>query len=83
MKSPKPSYKAHRKVDYKNYDAITMRRNYDTKLLASKLWGEIMTENIQLVYQWCRNVGIIGILAYPKKGIKNIEDRPNTDGKQK
>ena len=54
MKSPKPRNKAQRKVDYKNYDAITMRRNYETKLS-----GEIMTRNYQLVYY----EGIRGILA--------------------
>ena len=43
-----------------------MRRNYDTKLSASKLSGEIMTGNYQLVYYVAENVGIIGILAYPK-----------------
>jgi hypothetical protein len=40
VKSPKPRDKAQRKVDY---DAITIRRNYDTKLSASismtqKMW---------------------------------------------
>ena len=43
-----------------------MRRNYDTKLSASKLSGQIMTGNYQLVYYVVENVGIIGILAYPK-----------------
>ena len=68
MKSPKPRIKSQRKVDYKNYeyDAITMRRNYNTKLSASKLSGEIITGNYQLVYYVAENVGIIGILAYPK-----------------
>jgi hypothetical protein len=37
FKSSKPRNKAQRKVDYKNYDAITMSRNYDTKLSASIL----------------------------------------------
>ena len=60
MKSPKPRNKAQRKVDYKNYDALTMSRNYDTKL-----WGEIISGNYELVYD-AENVGIIGILAYPK-----------------
>ena len=32
VKSPKPRNKAQRKVEYKNYDAITMRRNYQEKL---------------------------------------------------
>ena len=32
VKSPKPRNKAQRKVDYKNYDAITMSRNYEEKL---------------------------------------------------
>ena len=43
-----------------------MRRNYDTKLSASKLSGKIITGNYQLVYYVAENVGIIGILAYPK-----------------
>ena len=67
MKSPKPRKKAQRKVDYKNYDAITMRRNYDTKLS-----GEIMTRNYQLVYHVAENVGIIGILTYPKTRHKRL-----------
>ena len=50
MKSPKP----------RNYDAITMSRNYDTKLS-----GEIITGNYELE-NVAENVGIIGILAYPK-----------------
>ena len=64
MKSPKLRNKAQRKVDYKNYDAITMRRNYDTKLS-----GEIITGNYELVlvYYVGENGGIIGILAYPKR----------------
>ena len=62
MKSPNPRNKAQRKVD----DAITMRRNYDTKLSASKLSGEIITGNYELVYYVAENIGIIGILAYPK-----------------
>ena len=64
MKSPKPRNKVQRKVDYKNYDAKTMRRNYDTKLS-----GEIITGNYELVYYVAENVGIIGILAYPKTHI--------------
>ena len=45
-----------------------MSRNYDTKLSASKLSGEIITGNYKLVYIYhvAENVGIIGILAYPK-----------------
>ena len=43
-----------------------MRRIYDTKLLASKLSGEIITGNYQLVYYVAENVEIIGILAYSK-----------------
>ena len=53
MKSPKPRNKAQRKVDYKNYDVITISRNYDKKLSSS-------------IYHHAKNVGIIGILAYPK-----------------
>ena len=64
MKSPKPRNKAQRKVDYKNYDAITMRRNYDTKLSE-----EIITRNYKRVYYVAENLGIIEILAYPKLSI--------------
>ena len=32
VKSPKPRNKAQRKVDYKDYDEITMSRNYQEKL---------------------------------------------------
>jgi hypothetical protein len=52
VKSPKPRNKAQRKVDYKNCDA--------------QLSAEIMTRNYQIVYYVAENVGIIGILAYPK-----------------
>ena len=53
------------KVDYKNYFAIAMSRNYYRKLLQKiitgnyyrKLWQEIMTRNYQLVYQWRRKCG--------------------------
>ena len=38
---------------YKNYVAITMSRNYYRKLSAS-------------IYHHTKNVGIVGILAYPK-----------------
>ena len=41
MKSPKPRNKVQRRVDYKNYDAITMSRNYDTNY-EEKLSQEIM-----------------------------------------
>ena len=44
MKSTKPRNKAQRKVDYKNYLAITMSRNYDRKLSAS-------------IYHQAKNVG--------------------------
>ena len=57
VKSLKPRNKAQRKVDYKNYDAITMRRNYEEKLLQ---------EIISYYINDAENVGIIGILAYPK-----------------
>ena len=46
VQSPKPRNKAQRKVDNKNYEAITMSRNYEEKLLQ-----EIITGNYQLVYQ--------------------------------
>ena len=42
-----------------------------------KLWGEIITGNYQLhsIYHHAKNVGIIGILAYPK--IKSKRKRGN------
>ena len=46
VKSPKPRNKAQRKVDYKNYDAITMRRNYDTKLSATRNYEEKLSQEI-------------------------------------
>ena len=46
MKSPKPRNKAQRKVDYKNYDAITISRNYDTKLSATRNYGEKSSQEI-------------------------------------
>ena len=39
-KSPKRRNKAQRKVDCKNYDAITIRKNYDTKLSATSNYEE-------------------------------------------
>jgi hypothetical protein len=42
VKSPELGNKAQRKVEYKNYHAITMRINYYRKLS-----GEIITENYQ------------------------------------
>ena len=59
VKSPESENKAQRKVEYKNYHAITMSRNYKEKLYKNiirrnyyrKLSGEIITENYQLVYQ--------------------------------
>ena len=67
MKSPKPRNKAQRKIDYKNYDAITISRNYEWKLLP-----EIMRRNYHrklsasTYINDAENVEIIGILAYPK-----------------
>jgi hypothetical protein len=44
-----------------------MSSNYDKKLSATRNYEEkIMTGNYQLVYYDAENVGIIGILAYPK-----------------
>ena len=51
----KERVKEQRTVDYKNYDAITMRRNYEKTLWGEiirrnylkKLSGEIMTPNYQ------------------------------------
>ena len=39
VKSSKPGNKAQRKVEYKNYDAITMSRNYEEKLLQEIITG--------------------------------------------
>ena len=56
-----------------------MRRNYERKL-----WGEIITGNLRRnyhrklsasIYHHAKNVGIIGILAYPK--IKSKRKRRN------
>ena len=52
-----------------------MRRNYDTKLSGeiisrnydTKLSGEITMRNYELVYHIEQNVGIIGILTFPKR----------------
>jgi hypothetical protein len=41
-----------------------MWKNYDTKLS-----GEIITGNYELVYYVSENVGIIEILAYPKNNL--------------
>ena len=40
LKYPKPRNEAQRKVDYKNYDAITIRRNNNTKLSATRNYEE-------------------------------------------
>ena len=44
-----------------------MHNNYDTKLS-----GEIITANYELVYYVAENVGIIGILPYPKIPFNNF-----------
>ena len=62
MKSHKPRNKAQRKVDYKNYDAITMSRNYEEKLSA-----KIISENYDLVYQLRRKVEIYRDTGVSKK----------------
>ena len=46
-----------------------MRRNYDTKLSASNLSGEIITGNYELLYYVAENVGII---AFIPKLIKSV-----------
>ena len=53
MISPEPGDKAQRKVDYTNYYAKTMRRNYYRKLSV-----KIITKNYDLVYQSRRKVEI-------------------------
>ena len=74
VKSPKQRNKAQRKIDYKNYDTITMSeiitRNYQLVNYQEKLSASILCRgkcgNYQLVYYVAENVEIIGILAYPK-----------------
>jgi hypothetical protein len=39
VKSPEPGNKAQRKVEYKNYQAITMSRNYEEKLSVEIITG--------------------------------------------
>ena len=51
VKSPELRNRAQRKVDYTNYYAITMRRNYFRKLSP-----KIMSENYQLVYNITRKM---------------------------
>ena len=46
VKSPKPRIKAQRKVDHKNYDAITMSRNYEEKLLHTGNYEEKLLQEI-------------------------------------
>ena len=62
VKSPKPRNKVQRKKDYKNYDAITISRNYDTKLSQfSKLSASSSISITQKMWEL-----YVGILAYPK-----------------
>ena len=60
---------------YRKLSAEIITENYQQKLLQKimsrrnyyrKLSAEIITENYELVYYNAENVGIIGILAYPK-----------------
>ena len=57
MKSSEPGNKAQRKVDYTNYYAITMRRNYFRRLSP-----KIKSENYQLLYQSRRKCEIYKII---------------------
>ena len=66
VKSTKPRFKAQRKVDNKNYDAIIMSRNYYRKLLQEIITGNYHRKLSASKYHQAKNVGIIGILAYPK-----------------
>ena len=59
MKSPVLGDNAQRKVEYKNYDAIIITGNYHRKLSA-------------IICHHAKNVGIIGILAYPKTDFQFI-----------
>ena len=75
-KSPKRKNKAQRKFDYKNYDAITMRGNYEWKLLQEIMSGNYHRKLSASIYHHAKNVGIIGILPYPKIRWKNIHYMP-------
>ena len=66
MKSPKPENNAQRKVEYKNYHAITMSRNYEEKLLQ-----KIITGNYELVYQSRGKCEIHRDTGVSKNGNKN------------
>ena len=70
VKSPKLRNKAQRKVNYKNYEAITIKRNYDTKLSATpnyeeKLSQEILWCKIILEIQRIFKIPIIGVNIIP------------------
>ena len=68
MKSPEPGNKVERKIEYKNYDAITMSRNYGEKLLQ-----EIITEQYELVYQSRRKCEI-----YRDTGVSSTSHKKNS-----
>ena len=63
VKSPKPRNEAQKKVNYKNYNSITMSRSYQKKLSAEiisrnyqqKLSAKIMTQYYELVYYVAQN----------------------------
>jgi hypothetical protein len=46
VKSPKPRIKVQRNVDYKNYDGITMSRNYYRKLSQDIMTSLSMTQKM-------------------------------------
>jgi hypothetical protein len=66
VKCPKPRNEAQREVDYKQYDAITMSKNYHQKLLHRIIRRNYYAKLSASIYYVFQNVGIIGILAYPK-----------------
>ena len=41
VKSPVPGNEAQRKVEYNNYHAITMSRNYEEKILQEIITGKL------------------------------------------
>ena len=55
-----------RKVDYKKYEAITMRGNYEWKLLQEIITRNYYRKLSASIHNHSKNVGIIGILPYPK-----------------
>ena len=55
VKSPEPGNKGQRKVEYTNYDAITMSRNYEEISSRENYYRKLSAS----IYHHAKNVGII------------------------